>query len=68
MNFGDRRDTHFSELNNNKHYNTHLQHAWNKYGKENFSFVVLHDLQEGEDIDELEKRFIKEYKKQRDVL
>lgn len=62
MNFGDRRDTHFSELNNNKHYNTHLQHAWNKYGKENFSFVVLHDLQEGEDIDELEKRFIKEYK------
>lgn len=32
---------HKWELNNNKHRNTHLQNAWNKYGSENFQFYVL---------------------------
>lgn len=36
-----RRDRHFSELSLGKHYNGHLQRAYNKYGKENFIFEIL---------------------------
>lgn len=36
-----RFSNHKYELNNNKHPNSHLQRAWNKYGKENFTFEVL---------------------------
>ena len=36
-----RRSVHFSELRNNKHCNSFLQKAWNKYGEEKFSFDVL---------------------------
>ena len=32
---------HKTMLNNNKHYNKHLQSAWNKYGQENFKFSVI---------------------------
>ncbi len=32
---------HFSELKLGHHYNTHLQRAYNKYGKDNFEFEVL---------------------------
>ena len=28
-------------LNNNKHDNKHLQHAWNKYGEENFTIEII---------------------------
>lgn len=63
MNFGDRRDSHYSLLNNNKHKNQHLQRAWNKYGSDNFEFVILHELQDGEDINALEISYIEKYKK-----
>ena len=63
MNFGDRRDSHYSLLRNNKHQNSHLQRAWNKYGgEENFEFMILHELQKDEDIDQLEKDYINYYK------
>lgn len=32
---------HKNELLKNKHHNTHLQNAWNKYGIENFEFIIL---------------------------
>ena len=32
---------HIHYLNNNKHQNTHLQRAWNKYGADTFFFVIL---------------------------
>lgn len=32
---------HKNELNGNRHRNTYLQRAWNKYGEENFSFYIL---------------------------
>lgn len=28
-------------LNSNQHHSVHLQHAWNKYGSNNFEFIVL---------------------------
>lgn len=32
---------HKNLLSNNRHYNYHLQQAWNKYGKENFAFEII---------------------------
>jgi group I intron endonuclease len=61
MNFGDRWDSHRSLLNNNKHDNPYLQHAWNKYGQDKFEFVIIEEC----DIDILEERekyYIKFYK------
>ena len=61
MNFGDRWDSHRSLLNNGKHDNQHLQRAWDKYGQDNFEFIVIEDC----GIDELsdrEKYYIKKYK------
>ena len=38
-----RLNHHKQMLNNDKHFCPHLQHAWNKYGKDNFSFEVLEE-------------------------
>lgn len=62
MNFGDRRDSHYSLLENNKHWNKYLQNAWNKYGKDNFEFIIIHKLVDDEDINELERYYIKYYR------
>ena len=32
---------HMRELNNNCHYNKHLQASYNKYGREAFSYEIL---------------------------
>lgn len=34
---------HRSDLNADKHYNSHLQNAWNTYGKDNFKFYVVEE-------------------------
>ena len=34
---------HKPALNSNKHYNRHLQNAWNKYGETNFEFIILEE-------------------------
>jgi group I intron endonuclease len=39
--FVSRRYTHFSDLDRNKHKSSHLQYAYNLYGKENFIFEIL---------------------------
>lgn len=31
-------------LKNNKHFNRHLQNAWNHYGEDNFEFIVFQEL------------------------
>jgi group I intron endonuclease len=41
VDFKDRWRLHLFALNNSKHHNRHLQKAWNKYGADNFIFVVL---------------------------
>lgn len=35
---------HSWELNKNIHSNTHLQRAWNKYGKTNFTFSIIEQV------------------------
>ena len=41
VNVNGRISSHKWLLKNNKHVNTHLQNAWNKYGKEFFEFKVI---------------------------
>jgi group I intron endonuclease len=41
--FRKRWSKHKSELNNKKHSNCHLQHAWNEYGSDQFKFEVLEE-------------------------
>lgn len=36
---------HKSKLRGNYHDNSHLQSAWNKYGEDNFEFILLHELE-----------------------
>ena len=41
VNFSRRKSRHFSELRNNRHNNSKLQNAWNKYGESAFVFVEV---------------------------
>ena len=41
VNLAVRKGTHFYDLRNNKHHNSHLQNFVNKYGIDNLSFDVL---------------------------
>jgi group I intron endonuclease len=41
VNVSSRKSQHWYALKNNKHGNTHLQNAWNKYGEENFIFKII---------------------------
>lgn len=35
---------HKKDLKNNTHYNDYLQNAWNKYGENNFRFIIEKDM------------------------
>ena len=61
MNFGDRWDSHRSLLNSGKHDNPHLQRAWDKYGQNNFEFIVIEDCNV-DGLSDREKYYIKLYK------
>lgn len=52
--------SHKYELKNNKHYNSHLQKSWNKYGSKNFTFKILEECDESI-IDEREKYYINHF-------
>lgn len=36
-----RWEDHLRDLRKNKHDNPHLQNAWNKYGEDNFEFIIV---------------------------
>lgn len=52
---------HKSKLNVNKHYNLYLQRAYNKYGKDNFTFEIIF-LCNIQDLDGHEQHFINHLK------
>lgn len=56
--FSERKRKHFTALKGNYHYNQYLQHAFNKYGIENFEFIELIKCSE-EELDHFEDVFIK---------
>ena len=65
MNFGDRWDCHKAQLRGNYHDNPHLQNSWNKYGEDNFEFIVIHNCKDNENVDQvnlLEIKYIKHYR------
>lgn len=37
--------THLNQLRNNKHINSFLQNAWNKYGEDNFIFEIVEECE-----------------------
>lgn len=53
-----RWQTHRYKLNNNMHYNQHLQSSWNKYGKTNFKFYIIEKC-DIKFLNECEKNYIK---------
>lgn len=63
-NFQRRYWHHRWKLNDGSHDNLHLQNAWNKYGEENFEFVVLEKIDDIGLLDELEISYINYYKQQ----
>ena len=65
MNFGDRWNCHKSQLRGGYHDNPHLQNSWNKYGEDNFEFIIIHNCKNNEDVDQvnlLEIEYIKHYR------
>ena len=48
VNIEKRWKNHKSELRGNHHDNEHLQHAWNKYGEDNFEFTVICECDENQ--------------------
>jgi group I intron endonuclease len=40
-----RKNEHIKKLNSNKHQNTILQRAWNKYGEDNFIFEIVEECE-----------------------
>ena len=61
VNFSRRKTRHFSELRTNKHNNSKLQNAWNKYGESSFVFAVVEEVQEKSLLLEVENRWLKEH-------
>ena len=44
INFRHRKTIHLRQLKNNNHHSKPLQRAWNKYGEESFSFIILENV------------------------
>jgi group I intron endonuclease len=58
-NFKARWGNHRKTLKYNYHENTHLQHAWNKYGEDSFEFDII-ELCEVWELVQMEQRVIKQ--------
>lgn len=61
VNFSRRKTRHFSELRTNRHNNSKLQNAWNKYGEKSFVFVIVEEVQDKAMLLEVENRWLKEH-------
>lgn len=54
-NFKTRKRNHIYKLKNNKHDNIYLQRAWNKYGEENFEFIIMKKIPREKQFEEEQK-------------
>lgn len=60
INFTKRRVHHYDLLKNNKHFNIHLQRAFNKYGEDSFKFIIVEEcLKDKKELEEKEALLIK---------
>ena len=53
-----RRNKHYHSLEHNKHENSHLQRAWNKYGKENFKYEIVEEVHDKNKLLEKEQMWL----------
>lgn len=62
-NIEERFKQHIEGLNGKRNHNPHFQSAWNKYGKSNFKFEIIHPLKKyvEEEISDLEVYYISKY-------
>jgi group I intron endonuclease len=58
FNFKKRKGEHLNKLTRNIHHNKPLQNAFNKYGKDTFEFVVLHECDDYDYAKELERQML----------
>ena len=49
-----RKSYHFSMLKYNKHFNQHLQRAYNKYGVENFIFEIIEYIERTKELENID--------------
>lgn len=56
--FRGRKDTHFSLLKSNKHYNKEMQKSFNKYWLENFDFIILKEFKYRNDAFDYEEQLL----------
>lgn len=49
-NVRERYYSHWHQLRHNKHINSHMQNAWNKYGEESFAFEALEYVEDYSDL------------------
>jgi group I intron endonuclease len=61
VDFTARKRRHWWALRSQRHANKHLQAAWNKYGEDAFTFVIVEDLPVGADILAVENIWLKEH-------
>lgn len=63
QNIEKRFKSHIEGLNGGRNHNPHFQNAWNKYGKSNFKFEIIHPLKRyvEEEISDLEIYYISKY-------
>lgn len=51
--------THRSELNAHSHNNSYLQNAWNKYGEDSFTFILIEEVSDVSILREREDYYLK---------
>ena len=61
IDFSSRRRQHRSKLRGNKHCNRHLQRAFNKYGEDKFSMVIVETISTVGDLLPREQAWIDKY-------
>lgn len=66
--FRKRRREHLSTLKANTHSNRHLQNAFNKYGRENFSISIVEHVKKEEELIPAEQRYLDEIKPYIDAI
>lgn len=49
---------HTRELNKNEHHSSHLQHAWLKYGEENFEFAIIEIIEDVNNLIDREQYYL----------
>lgn len=62
LNFKARQGRHLRDLRRNKHPNSYLQNAFNKYGEENFKFKLIEYIEPNtKKLEEVEQKYLDKY-------